>query len=433
MHKLYRLSFVFCLALAMTLLLWAPVQAQTKLTDKDVDEIKSKARNNITELENLMNFVTFNSASTTEIQNVIERSYTASSNNHLFFNRKVVVEDDITPGFNKDNTKDLEADKYLNTLDVYYEKTADPSIHFTNIQVSNVKKKDYLYVKVLYESTFDSKYKRSTTKYAPKQRMAVIRADKIGYSWQTRIIGITFYDPFKPITSTENDVVVVNTNPYADEKQPDLSYEKNEIKPSSSSEQRPWNLGLKVGIASSAWAGETVDDATLGGTIGGVAGLYLRYYGKRYSHIGLGMDMLYISKGGSVVIDDSNSELNLEYKLRYMQVPVFITVFFVGKDRFKPYLNLGYAPAFLLAANARDKDSGEQLDQKSFFQSYDGSVLIGLGADFKVSPRNRMMFDMRFDFGPTNILKETTTVSFVEPDTIFQGAFSISLGYAFGL
>ncbi len=430
MHSFYRFLFVFCVAVSF--LTWAP--AQTKLTDKDVQEIQSKAKGTIAELENLMNFITFNSASTTEIQSVIERSYTASSNNHLFFNKKVVLEDDITPNFTKDNTKDLETEKYLNTLDVYYEKTPDPSIHFANIQVSNVKKKEYLYVKVLYESRFDGKYKKSGAKYTAKQRVVVIRADKIGYSWETRIIGVTFYDPFKPITSTENDVVVVNTDPYADEKQPDLSYEKKEIKPSRESEQRPWNMGLKIGFASSAWAGELISGNELTGRLGGVLGAYLRYYGKRYSHIGLGMDVLYITKGSTVITDRNlRDERTLDYRLRYLQVPIFINIFIVGSDNFKPYINLGYAPAFLLAGTEINKTAGKEFDVTDLLQSYDGSILVGLGFDFKVASRNRMMLDMRLEAGPNNILKENTTVPFVDPNNLIQGSFSLSIGYAFGL
>lgn len=419
------LSFAFIL-ISLT---W--IHAQTKLTDKDVQEIQSKAKGNITELENLMNFVTFNATSTTEIQSVIERSYTASSNNHLFFNRKVVIEDDLTPGFNKDNTKDLETDKYLNTLDVYYEKTSEPSIHFTNVQVSNVKKKDYLYVKVVFDSKFDSKFKKSSVVYTTKQRMAIIRADKIGYSWQTRIIGITFYDPFKPITSTENDVVVINTNPYADDKQPDLSYEKGEIKPTYTTEQRPFNIGVKVGVASSVWVGDVANNYELGGRLGGVAGIYMRYYGKRYSHIGLGMDMLYVAKGATVTTQTSG--IKTDFQLNYVEVPVFVNIFILGKDRFKPYINLGYAPAFLLSASSKRSNTSESLDLTDYFQSYDGNVILGLGFDFKASRRNRMTVDMRFDLGTSNILNTKYRFLFVNDNQLAQGAFSISVGYAFGL
>ncbi len=429
MHTFYRYFFLFLVAGSYS---WA--QTQTKLTDKDVDEIKSKAKNNIADLENLMNFISFNSASTTEVQNVIERSFTASSNSHLFFNRKVVIEDDLTPGFNKDNTKDLEVEKYLTTLDVYYEKTSDPTIHFNNIQVSNVKKKDYLYVKVLYESVFDGKYKKSSVKYTPKQRMAIIRADKIDYSWQTRIIGITYYDPFKPITSTENDVVVINTNPYADEKQPDLSYNKNEIKPERQTEQRPFNVGVKIGINSSVWVGTASAPYELQGRFGGVFGVYARYYGKKYNHIGFGMDLLYIGKGAKIYRNALVQPYTDDYNFSYIEVPLFVNIFILGKDGFKPYINLGYAPAFLISAKVTREETGESLDQKQYFNGYDGNVILGAGLDFKVSARNRMTLDFRFNVGTSNLLKaDQYAFPQVEPDQISQGGFSISLGYAFGL
>ncbi|MCU0355673.1 MAG: PorT family protein [Cytophagales bacterium] len=441
MKSLYRAFFVVGACMLGSVL---SVSAQTKLTDKDVLEIQSKAKSNIADLENLLNFVTFSDASPAEVQQVIERSY-ASSPNQLFFNKKVVLEDDIDPSFNKDNTKDLEVSKYLNTLDVYYRKTAEPSIRFTSVQVSNVKKKDFLYVKVYFESNFGSAYKSNGSTYQKRQRLALVRADKISYRWEVRIIGVTFYDPFKPITSTENDVTVVTTNPYEDSKQQDISYDKKDFDVKSGN-QRPFNVGAKIGFNGTAWvANALVDnpntsyaDVRLTGRSGGVYGLYVRYYGG-YKNFGFGADLLYITKGSGYEIQTSaTATQQFDFRLSYFQVPLFVNFFFVQRDRFKPYLNLGYAPAFLLNARLRDVTgtSGSD-DVPDWFTSVQGNIIIGLGADFKVSQRNRMTFDMRFDLGTGNILGDgdnnVLRNSLTSPQTLGQGTFSLSLGYAFGL
>ncbi len=432
--------------LLCTFALGTPVWAQKeqRLTDKDAEEIKNKAKNAISELENLMNFVSFNEATSTEIQNVIGRSYGSSAGSQLFFNKKTIIEDDISPGFDKDNTKDLEVDKYLNILDVFYTKTTEPSISLANVQVSNVKKKDFLYVKVFYESNFGGKYKKTGAGYTPKQRVAVVRADKVSYRWEVRIVAITFYDPFKPITSTENDIRVVDTNPLDDPNQQQISYRKKDFNVGSST-QRKWNAGLKAGFNGSAWVATTADNARtsykdieLLGRSGGVYGLYIRYYGG-YRNLGLGTDLLYIVKGGTLKINSSATESrSFDFRLAYFQVPVFINFYFVGRDKFKPYLNLGYAPAFLLNATISElPDKTDSEGVKDWFASQHGSFVLGLGADFKVSPRNRMTLDARFDLGLNNILGDEPNLLrddiVDEPKTISQGSLSLSLGYAFGL
>ena len=193
---------------AALLLLSLTVSAQ-ELTIKEGAEISYQAKNCITELQDLLNFVTFADLPPNELKEVITNSY-GSSKNQIFYSRDAVVEDDIDPAAKPGNARDLSADKYLNTLDVFYEKTIDASITFSNIKISNVKKKDFIYVKVLFDSHFGGKYKKNGATYNPVRRLAQIRADKTGSRWKAKIIGIGFYDPTNPIEGKDNDVALLS-------------------------------------------------------------------------------------------------------------------------------------------------------------------------------------------------------------------------------
>ncbi|MDJ1497877.1 tetratricopeptide repeat protein [Cytophagaceae bacterium DM2B3-1] len=179
-----------------------------ELTVKEGAEISYQAKNAIVELQDLLNFVTFADLPPNELKDVIANSY-SSSKNQIFYTKDVVLEDDIDPAHKLGNTKDLSAEKYLNTLDVFYEKTIDASITFSDIKVSNVKKKDFIYVKVYFESHFGSKYKKSGVGYSPTKRIAQIRAEKVGTRWKAKIVGISFYDPNSPLEGHENDVALL--------------------------------------------------------------------------------------------------------------------------------------------------------------------------------------------------------------------------------
>lgn len=179
------------------------------LTVKEGAEISYQAKNTITELQDLLNFVTFSDLPPNELKEVIANSYSPSKN-QIFYNKEVVLEDDIDPSYKLGNTRDLDAEKYLNTLDVFYEKTIDASVTFSNIKVSNVKKKDFIYIKVYFESHFGSKFKKTGATYNPVKRVAQLRADKSGNRWKAKIIGIGFYDPNTPIEGNDNDLALLS-------------------------------------------------------------------------------------------------------------------------------------------------------------------------------------------------------------------------------
>ncbi|MDJ1483859.1 tetratricopeptide repeat protein [Cytophagaceae bacterium YF14B1] len=184
--------------------------AQTKLSVKETGEISYQAKNAISELEQLLNFVTFSDNAPNELADVIEKSYTPNARNQIFYDKTVVIEDDTDPDFHLNKTKDLPVDKYIHTLDIYYSKSIDPSIIFSNIRVSDVKKKDYYYVKLIFDCEFKGQNTKKSSPYKLQTRQATIRAEKNGNRWKAFIYGITFYDPRKPFDTKENNVIVTS-------------------------------------------------------------------------------------------------------------------------------------------------------------------------------------------------------------------------------
>ncbi|MCU0355083.1 MAG: tetratricopeptide repeat protein [Cytophagales bacterium] len=196
-------------------LAWTTVQAsaQARLTVRETAEITYQARNVVSELEQLLNFVAFADNAPNEVAEVLARSYTVDARNQLFYNKSVIIEDDTDPENRPGRTADLAVDKYLQTLDVYYAKSVDPSVTFSNVRVSNVKKKDYFYVKVVFDCRFGNKHTRKAAPYPMRTRQATVRAEKTGNRWKAFISAVGFYDPAKPYDANDNNVAVTDETP----------------------------------------------------------------------------------------------------------------------------------------------------------------------------------------------------------------------------
>jgi tetratricopeptide (TPR) repeat protein len=181
---------------------------QNKISIKDAKEISYQAQATIDGLQSLLNYITFSDNAPSELQDVITNSY-KSSRNQIFYKKDIIVEDDINPVEAIGKTKDSPVEKYLNDLDLQYEKTADASISFSNIFISGVKKKEYIYVKVRFDANYASKFKPNGSTYPLRQREALIRLDNTAPNkWQALIVGVSFYDPKNPTEGTDNNMQV---------------------------------------------------------------------------------------------------------------------------------------------------------------------------------------------------------------------------------
>jgi hypothetical protein len=179
-------------------------------------EIGYQAVSVVQVLESLLNSVTFNDNTQTELMGYINNSYTPGQRARVFYSKTTILEDDINPKFDLQKNRDINAEKYLNDLDLAYEKTPDFTIKFSNFVVSDIKKKNYIYINVKFDETFGSKFKADGTPYPVRTRIAEVRAERHGKKkWDAYIVGIRYYDPNQPITSTDNAIPVVNSDTVA--------------------------------------------------------------------------------------------------------------------------------------------------------------------------------------------------------------------------
>ena len=191
--------------------------ADTVLKDKislsNAYEIGYQAVLSVQTFESILNSITFNDNTATELQGYIYNSFTPGQRSRVFFANNVIIEDDINPKFDLGKTRDVAAEKYLYDLDLNYEKTADGSVKFSNFKASDIKRKKYLYINIKFDESFGSKYKADGTPYTVRQRIAEVRAERKGKkNWETYIVGIRYYDPNDPITDHKNAVPIVNSD-----------------------------------------------------------------------------------------------------------------------------------------------------------------------------------------------------------------------------
>ncbi|UZR92498.1 hypothetical protein [Chondrinema litorale] len=192
----------------------AIVRAQS-LSSDDKLKIQYEAGQFIQEFELLMNTIASPGLSKLERDKLKENSYTESAN-QIFLDNKVIVEDDIDPSYyqSSNKVKDLNIERYLNDLDLFYSKSDNPTISFTNIKTSEVKQGSYIYLEVYFEGKFTGKHQTIFENYKPTKRVATIIAKKEGRSWKMLIGSIVFYNSYlHPFVENKGNKKPEVTNP----------------------------------------------------------------------------------------------------------------------------------------------------------------------------------------------------------------------------
>ncbi|MGB3616605.1 MAG: tetratricopeptide repeat protein [Catalinimonas sp.] len=180
------------------------------LTVREGAEIIYQARNLIGELEDLMNVVTNAAVGPAQTKDLITNSYT-DGRNQIFADKDVIIENDLVPDADAEAYRDDEVTKYLQMLSLYYEKGDEPTITLDNREASSVKRKDFYYVRVYFERTYEGTHRQYPDKtYETLGRVADIRADRVDNRWQTRILSIGFHRPGDSIGNPTNDVVLID-------------------------------------------------------------------------------------------------------------------------------------------------------------------------------------------------------------------------------
>lgn len=184
-----------------------------KISLNNAHEIGYQAVSILQTFESVLNSVTFNDNTDSELAGYIKNSFTPGQRARVFYSNSVIIEDDVDPKFDLGKNRDITAEKYLSDLDLSYEKTPDFSIKFSNFVASTIKKKEYIYINIKFDENFGSKYKPDGTPYPMRHRIAEIRAEKKGKKkWEAFIVGIRYFDPALPVDDGKNIVPVVNSD-----------------------------------------------------------------------------------------------------------------------------------------------------------------------------------------------------------------------------
>ncbi len=204
--------------LSLTNGLWS--QDLSSLTDGDKKEIKALARRLITtDYRGLLNTIVFEDASAFQISQIIENAY-LPNNEQLFYDDGSIIEDDINPN-NTTKGGDLAVSRYLTNLSIFYKKTSNETIFFSDVSTSEIKKSKngYFFILVNFKSEFRGEH--TTAKpYQPTQRVAEVRIEKEKGQWKLYLTGIRFFvaEPLMVVPTGRNttsmpDTVAINYNP----------------------------------------------------------------------------------------------------------------------------------------------------------------------------------------------------------------------------
>lgn len=132
---------------------------------------------------------------------------------------------------------------------------------------------------------------------------------------------------------------------------------------------------------------------------------------------GLTLDVLYSVEGYKAPFE--------EYKLRYLQVPVYFDFFFgqLG-NRFRPKVYAGVSPAFFLGGTLNELDINQPYYSDIIFH-----VTGGIGFNYRISNRIWLNSDARAFIG----LNDIRQVDVATGDAVNPRTYQFSLGLAYGL
>ena len=187
----YFLKIIF---ISIFILLCFDIYGQNNPTISEFDD-ESIRSFNIPDLlksfETALNVISYSGSEPLDFKVIKDRLLYNSVIPRTFFDEKVIVESDLHSDAVLSYTKeDLSIKNYLESFDVLYPKTQSPSISFTIVKISALKKGSYFYYKVLFESVFKNKYNNGN-KFKSVKRIAEIRLEH-DTIWNAYIGGIQF-------------------------------------------------------------------------------------------------------------------------------------------------------------------------------------------------------------------------------------------------
>lgn len=171
--------------------------SQFNLSSSEINYIQNQALYLVSNFEVELNTIADPTVSKSTINELIYNSYSAS--NKIFESAGIIIENDLNNNIiDKSSGNDIEdftIEKYLTDFGLFLKKEPSDIITFSNMIVSPVIEKNDVFVTVYYKSKINAVDKESGLPYPIVNRLAIVKAKKIGNNWKSHIIGIKFCEP----------------------------------------------------------------------------------------------------------------------------------------------------------------------------------------------------------------------------------------------
>ncbi|MFM7216930.1 MAG: tetratricopeptide repeat protein [Bacteroidota bacterium] len=155
-------------------------------------------------LEDALNIISYQGAEPLDFKTIKSRLFFDSETPRSFFSEKVVIENDLHfDDWSNTVKEDLDARRYLESFNLLYPKTQDPSVHFNIVGVSSLKRREYFYYNVLFESDFNNK-DMDGNRFVSVRRLAEVRVE-FDSAWVPYLNGIRFASSDYKLNDPKND------------------------------------------------------------------------------------------------------------------------------------------------------------------------------------------------------------------------------------
>jgi len=185
--RYYILFSIFILSISTAL-----SQGDTVFS-RDTIELNYQIKNTIIpSYQNMLTLIASPDMNQNEVDKMIDNNAKGTMEARLFYNDKVIVENDLTPGADKDKSLrgDIEIAQYLRNFNTNYTKSEIPNISLTVTKISSLKKKQYFFYNVQFECIYDGTT-TSGKKFPKFNRVAELVLIKDG-KWKSYIGAIRF-------------------------------------------------------------------------------------------------------------------------------------------------------------------------------------------------------------------------------------------------
>lgn len=173
-----------------------------QLDATDTAEIQQKALRYVQQFEGLLNVISQSDDyfRKYDFNQLIRNYYTDQSNYQIFRDSLVVVEDDLNPKEEaQDSENFLTIKNYLKAFFSLYAKSPPPSVIFDNYEVSDVRQNEFRYVEVFYDSKFRNRHRAfPDLAYPERRRKATVKAEPQAGGWRLVITDLSYAQPTEP-------------------------------------------------------------------------------------------------------------------------------------------------------------------------------------------------------------------------------------------